>query len=45
MMRDWRDAPGPGDLDPGPSGCLGGACPHDHPELEELDDEELDDDR
>lgn len=23
-------APGPGDLDHGPSSCMGGACPHDH---------------
>ncbi len=36
--------PGLGDLDPGPSRCLGGACPHDHDELEELDDYQEPDD-
>lgn len=36
---------GPGDLDPGPAWCQGGACPHDHGDPEpEPEDGEHDDD-
>lgn len=38
-----RDMPGPGDLDPGPDACLGGACPHDHDDFSYDDEPDVDD--